>query len=249
MKVKDKKGIVMLSVLLVVTMVSVYLTGYVIWTIYDQRHLLIERKIALAKRIARAGLERAKAELYLDSNWIDGEVNGKNLTDSLGNPITGPDPNDPDEWYFLYKNVSLGEGNYTVMIDYLQKPRSCTSGCSFYKRRLHLRSIGRVENFVKTLEEFIWEEPIKNLNQNTYYEELQTAINEAQDNNTLAITDAVLNELSINTNSTLAQNFSIKGCYDPSFQTRNCQNYLSYIEGNVTISGNVQVEIGGITVR
>ncbi len=242
-----RKGVVMLSTVLVVVAVSIYLTAYTLWTVYDQKHLLVQQKAELAKRLAKAGLERAKAELYLDQNWTDGEINGKNLTDSLGNPIAGPDPNNPDEWYFLYNNVSLEGGTYTVLVDYLQIPRSCIIGCNFYKRRIHLKAIGTVDYIVKVLEEFIWESPIKNLNQSIFYDELGTAVGEVQANDTIAIAPATLQE-NVNISTTIS-NFFIEGCYDSNFQTRDCSKYSSCIEGTLNISGTTQVEIRGVIIK
>ena len=237
----NKKGVVLLGVLLVITLVSLYLTGYVLWAVYDQRNLMRQQKADKAEQLALAGLERAKANLFLDDNWLDGDINGT--------PVSTPDSNDPDKIYALYSETSLGEGSYKVEIDYLQKPKSCTSGCEFYSQRILIRSTGYIPNEVscevkKVLREIVSWYKIKNLTQGKLYSMLQPAIDEANSGDTLGITGEELNE-----DVTINKTLTIKGCYDVDFNFRNCMDYRTRISGSVTVSSSAGVTMGGLAIE
>lgn len=248
--VKDK-GVVLLGVVLVMTVVSIYLAGYALWAIYDQRNLMRQQEVDKTEALALAGLERARSDLFLDNTWLDGVINGNQLKLD-GTPITGPDANNPDQFYDLYTpaETPFGEGSYRVQIDYLQYPKNCTSGCTFfYERRIRVRSTGYIPNASapqasRTLEEIVSWYKVKNLDQDKLYSMLQPAIDRSSPGDHLAITSAVLNE-----NITINSDIDIKGCYDPDFTSRNCSSYTSRISGNVTINSPAQVELGGITIQ
>jgi len=237
----DNKGIVLLVVVLIITVISVYLASYVIWAVYDQRNLMRQQKADKAEQLAFAGLERAKADLFLDDNWLDGDINGA--------PVSTPDSNDPDKICALYSETSFGEGSYKVDIDYLQNPASCTAGCSFYARRIRVRSTGYIPNATapqvsKPLEEIVSLYTVKNLTQSKFYSLLQPAIDGSSSGDTLAVTGAVLNE-----NITISSNVNIEGSYDTDFQYRDYVNYHSRISGNVTVTSPANVTMGGITIE
>lgn len=251
------RGVVLLGVVLVMTVVSIYLAGYALWAIYDQKNLMRQQEVDKAEAFALAGLERARSDLFLDSTWLDGVINGNCVSGcALSNcPISGctPDPDNPDQFYDLYTpaETPFGEGSYRVQIDYLQYPKDCTSGCAFfYERRILVRSIGYIPNASapqasRTLEEIVSWYKVKNLDQDKLYSMLQPAIDRSSPGDRLAITTAVLNE-----NITINSNINIKGCYDEDFTpSRNCASYISRISGNVTINSPAQVELGGITIQ
>ncbi|HEC69515.1 MAG TPA: hypothetical protein ENI31_04460 [Candidatus Omnitrophica bacterium] len=237
----NKKGVILLGVVLVITAVSIYLGGYALWAIYDQRNLMREQKADKAENIALAGLERAKANLFLDDNWIDGNINDTS--------VTPPDPSNPDNFYELYPETSLGEGSYKVEIDYLQRPKSCTSGCEFYSQRILVRSTGYLPDEAsyeakKVLEEIVSWYKIKNLTQDKFYSMLQLAVDGANSGDKLGITEVELIEDII-----IDKNLEIKGCYDVDFNFRNCMDYRTRISGNVTISSSAQVTMGGLIIE
>lgn len=150
----------------------------------------------------------------------------------------------------------LGEGSYKVEIQYQTNPKNqttCNYPCKFYDKILRVQSIGYIPNVAqatenRTLQEIVNWNVIMNLGTRTPYFRIDKAVDESQystyNNETIAITDAVLGG-----NFTLPTDQDIKGCYDPNFNYRNCMDYRTRINGNVTISGNAQVEMGGITIE
>jgi len=237
----NNKGIVLILTTLLIAVVSTSLAAYAIWSIVEQRHLFVKQQAEKAYSLAVAGLQQAKKDLFLDDNWSDGNINGNAL-----NPSTPPAPNNPDQYFTLYNNISLGEGNYAVQIKYLQNPKSCQSGCSFNNKQVLLRSTGAIGGVSATLQEIVSWYLVKNLTQGNLYTALQPGVDDSNSNDRLAVTQAGLNE---NVNISGTNNFDIKGCYDGDFGFRDCMNYPTSITGNVTISGSAQVDMGGITIK
>lgn len=240
-----KKGVILITVILLTVVISVYLASYAIWTIYDQRSLLVQQQAENALRLARAGLERARMDLYADSDWDDGTINKTNVTSS------DPDDPDPDPLPVLYSNVHLGEGNYTVEIDYLQNPGDCAAGCDFHKQKIFVRSTGTIDytasggrNTTKTLEEYVWKNIVKNNITEEFYNELQPAVNAANSGNYIHITDCRLEEDVI-----INKDLIIEGCYDSGFKERDCANYRTIISGTVTVLPGFNVTMGGIIIE
>ena len=256
---RNEKGVILIVTLIVIIAVSIYLPAYVTWTIWDQRSLIREQKAEEARALAQAGLNRAMLDLYMDAgSWVDGWIN--NWT--VGLPAAG----NPDQFWTLYSSLNWtlwdgSLGSYTVWIDYLQNPRSCTSGCTFFDKRMRLHSTGRVIGTLGTLasvtlEEYINYNVVKNLTQSLaqgqdiLYANLQPAINDAisnnWNNNDFAITDTVLIE-NININTSMG--FTIRGCYAPCFTYRSCSNYHTSFHGNWTVTGGATVNLSGVTIE
>ncbi len=236
---KNEKGMILLVVFMVMTVLSIILPAYVTWSIWDQKNLLRQQKVEEAKALARAGLNRAKLDLHMDSNWLDGEINNTS--------VTVPDPNNPDTLYTLYADQALGGGTYTVQIDYLQKPKTCTLGCSFYTNRIFVRSTGTITDpeTSSTLEEYVNTYPVKNYTLDKLYALLQLAVDEVRDSDEIRITAAGLSEDIAITSHT----FTITGCYDPDFEYRSCNDYASVIQGTLAITGSADVTLSGVTIE
>ena len=259
----NNKAAVLLFTVMIITIVSVYLASYSIWTMYEQKNLLRQIQAKKAYVLALAGLQQAKADLALDDNWNDGSINGHAL-----DPSSPPHTNSPDDLFMLYNNVPINpshpeEGSYTVQIDYLQKPKDCNLDCKFYDNQLLLRSTGTIvtglNTVSKTLEEIVASYVIKNVSvppapipAGRPYSKLQIAVDETiVSANSLGITETRLLE-TININ---AKNVKIKGCYDSDFQFQDCTNYPTIIDGDTTSSPTVNigsdsdVELSGITIE
>lgn len=252
------KGVILLVTVMVITVISICLAAYAIWAAYDQKNLIRHQQADKANALALAGLERAKADLFLDSgSWLDGEINGT--------AVTVPNPSQPDTLYNLYTDVALGEGTYTVQIDYLQDPKSCTSGCTFYDKRMWVRSTGTVGTVgstfgvvSRTLEEIVSWYVVKNVSAppapgGKLYSILKPAVGDSTASaNDLGITQVTLTE-NVNVDS---KNVIIRGCYDSEFQFRNCMNYPTRISGKIGITdptvwikNTSDVQMGGITIE
>lgn len=248
-----EQGTVLLGVFLVISVVSVYLAAYVFWQISDQRNLIRQQDAEEAGKLALAGLERAKADLFLDNNWLDGGING--------NPVIPPDPNAPDTLYFLYNNVLLQDGNYSVEIDYLQIPPACSPPCLFDSKRIRVRSTGTIiSSWVgpagasRTVEEIVSWSVVRNQGPTSpppiggkLYTRLQSAIAESASGDELRITQTQIRE-NLNLNG---KTYNLTGCYDSNFTFRNCMDYPSRISGSVTISGGAAtvVTLSGMTIE
>jgi len=234
----SEEGMVLILVLLVSVVAAIYLSSYAIWTIWDQKNLLRQGNAEQADKIARAGLNRATQDLYMDTDsWLDGNING--------NSVTPPDGGNPDTFTALYSET-LENGSYTVEIDYLQNPKTCISGCSFYDKRMLIRVTATVQGAERRLEQIVNAYRVKNITQELFYANLQPAINEADDNDNIGITAAILNE---NVSISSAQRFNVKGCYDDKFSRRSCSSYDTLIRGNLTINGNANVNLSGVTIE
>ncbi len=244
MKIKNsKKGMILISVILVIVVVMIYLSSHTFLAVYDRKNLEKEKQVQSALFFAKAGLERAMLELYLDNDsWLDGEING--------NVVTVPDVINPDTFVFLYNNQSLGDGFYTVEIDYLQiDPAGGSAPWSFYDKRVLLRSTGTASDGTqKVLEQIALWYPVKNLTQVILYTSLQNAVDEAQDNDVIAITMAKLAE-NIVIAPAASQSYKIKGGYDSLFQVRSISAYPTIIAGTINIGTNADVELSGITIE
>lgn len=245
---KSEKGVILIAVLMVMIAVSIYLPGYVIWAVWDQRNLIRLQRGEEAKAIAQAGLNRAIVNLYIDPVWLDGEINQTT--------VHLPEPNSPDIFWTLYDKVNLGNGNYTVWIDYLQNPKTCSAGCSFLDKRMLVRSTGTIPSTItlpgafSTLEEYVNYDVVRNLTWTVSYANLQPAINEAisngWNNSDFGITDTILTE---NININTAMNFTIRGCFAPCFSYRSCADYHTTIRGNWTVTGGANINLSGITIE
>jgi type II secretory pathway pseudopilin PulG len=239
----SKKGMILISVILVIVVVMIYLSSQTFLALYDQKNLQKEKKVQSAIFFAKAGLERAMLELYLDNDsWLDGEING--------NVVVAPDVINPDTFVFLYNNQPLGDGSYTVEIDYLQKdPAGGSAPWDFYDKCVLLRSTGTASDGTqKILEQIALWYPIKNLTQGILYSSLQNAVDDAQDNDDIAVTMVKLAE-----NIVIAppayKRYKIKGGYDSLFQVRSVSAYPTIIVGTINIGTNADVELGGITLE
>lgn len=242
----SKEGVILIVVLLVMIAVSIYLPAYFTWSILDQRSLIRQQRADEAGAIAQAGLNRAVLDLSLDSNsWLDGKINQTT--------VHIPDPNSPDTFWTLYtySNWTLpygGFGSYTVWIDYLQNPKPCTGGCLFFDKRMRVRSTGTVPQATMTLEQYVYSYVVKNLTWDRLYASLQQAINEVigagRDNDTIGITATTL----IENIAISAKNWTIQGCYAPSFTYRSCSDYHTVIQGNWTVIGTANINLSGITI-
>lgn len=232
-----QKGVVLISVILVVVVGMVYLSSSTFLTLYDQKNLQREKKVQGAEFFAQSGLERAMLDLYLDGDsWLDGEING--------NPVNLPEGGNPDKYHELYKDQPLADGFYTVEIDYLQ-----TGGGGFYDKCMLLRSTGRAsDNTQKILEQMVFLCTVKNLNQDKKYISLQTAVNEAQNNETIAIMQGLLAE-NVTINPAVQKIYKIQGGYDSSFQYRSVSNYPTIIVGDIKVLGQAEVEFSGVTIK
>lgn len=225
---------------LIITLVAtIYLSSYVIWTIWDQRNLLRQQKVEEAAELAWSGLNRAMLDLSLDGNsWLDGEINGHN--------VTLPNPSDSDAFYLLYNGTpeNVTYGNYSVELRYLYNN---VTG-RFYDKRMWVRSTGFTLNASRLLERIVDLLRVKNLTRGLLYASLQTAVNEANDNDKIGIDEVTLSE-NVTITSAAVKNFNIRGCYNSDFSNCSCGNYHSYIIGNVTVTGAAVVNLSGVTIE
>jgi hypothetical protein len=118
---------------------------------------------------------------------------------------------------------------------------------------MFVRSTGTVPGAMSTLEEYVMYNVVRNLTQIIDYVNLQPAINDViannWNNNLIGITDTLLMEnITISTAGT-AINFTIRGCYDPTWTFRSCMDYHTAIQGNWTVSGNATVDLSGVTIE
>ena len=235
------KGVILLVALIVMTVLSLTLPAYVIWSIWDQKNLFLQQKIELANTLAQAGLNRATLDLYLDTDsWLDGEING--------NAVHLYDNSSPDAFWTLYADAATFTPenlSYRVEIRYLYD----TTNARFYDKRMWVRSTGITPNASRTVEELVNSGVVKNLTQNLIYSSLQTAITEALtngwNNNDIAIAATTLTE-----NIVIgALRINIRGCYDPVFSYRSCSEFNSVIQGNVLVVTGADVILGGLTIK
>lgn len=242
-----EKAMVLLSVVMLITTVSIFLAGYATWTIWDQKNLITQEQAEQADALALAGLAAAKKDLFVDSNWLDGSINGN----SVGLP-SGLYPNNFAQFYSTAQNV--GTGSYQVWISFLQNPKSCVSSCSYYGRMVWLRSRGTVGAGIgtvsRTLEELVSWNIVKNLAippipGGKIYPQLQKAVDESLTDNPLAIADGQINEDVVIGGS---KNYDIRGCYDPNWGYRNCMDYRSRVK-SIVVNGSGNVTLGGITIE
>ncbi|MCG2712616.1 MAG: hypothetical protein L6416_09900 [Candidatus Omnitrophica bacterium] len=241
--INSNSGMILINVILVIVVVMIYLSSHTFLALYDQKNLQKEKQVQAAVFFAKAGLERAMLNLYLDSDsWLDGQINK--------DAVTAPDVNAPDAFYTLYANQAIADGFYTVEIDYLQKdPSGGSIPWDFYDKRMFLRSTGTASDGTqKILEQLALWYPIKNLTQSILYSSLQEAVDEAQDSDEIAITMTKLEE-NILISPGVYQCYKIRGGYDPSFITRSVADYPTVISGAVTIGTNADVELNGITIE
>ncbi|MCG2703074.1 MAG: hypothetical protein L6366_01690, partial [Candidatus Omnitrophica bacterium] len=234
---------ILIGVILVIFVVMVYLSSQTFLVVYDQKNLQKEKKAQSAVFFAKAGLERAMLDLYLDDDsWLDGEINN--------NAVTVADVNNPDNFVSLYNNQPLGDGFYTVEIDYLQKdPSGGSPPWDFYDKRMFLRSTGTASDGTqKILEQIALWYPIKNLTQGILYTSLQNAVDDVQDNDDIAVTMVKLAE-NIVISPAAYKRYKIKGGYDSLFQIRLIAEYPTIIAGTVNIGTNADVELSGITIE
>jgi hypothetical protein len=245
----SERGVILIVVFMLIVVVSMYLPGYVVWTIWDQRNLIRQQRAEEARALAQAGLDRARLDLFMDKgSWLDGRINTT--------AVHVPDINSPDTFWTLYTflNWTLpygGFGTYTVWIDYLENPSTCVSGCTFFDKRMLVRSTGTVPGAMSTLEEYVRYNVVRNLTRIIDYANLQPAINDVitgnWNNDIIGITDTVLVE-NITISPGGAINFTIRGCYDPTWTFRSCMDYHTTIQGNWTVSGNATVDLSGVTI-
>lgn len=228
----------MISFMMII-LVTIYLSSYVIWTIWDQRNLLRRQRLEEADKLARAGLNRAIVDLQLESDsWLDGEINGYIVTPPASGNYT--------DYYPLYNATqTLPNGNYTVEIRYLYD----TSQTKFLDKRMWVRSTGITSDASRALEQIVNFSAVKNLGPgakiNTLYANSQPAVNEASNSDNLAITAVSLRE-----NVTISSfTGNMSGCYDPTFQRRSCGNYYTLIQGNMNITGSANVTLSGVTIE
>lgn len=166
---RKDKGIALILAVIVVTMVSALLTGYVVMTISDRKRAEHEMAAGSAEYIARAGLERAfidlSCEYEKDKSWADGTGGAANGT--VANPNNkinrvaaavpspsspGTDPDDIGDMRSDYQNfyvdvdfpdVANSAGKYTVKIAFA---RPSSGYGAFIPSRLWVRSTGTVYN-------------------------------------------------------------------------------------------------------
>ncbi len=221
----------MMSFLLIVV-VTIYLASYVIWTIWDQKNLLRRQRLEEADKLARAGLNRAIVDLQLESDsWLDGEINGYIVTAANASNATA--------FNALY-NQTLANGNYSVEIKYLYD-----SVNNPLDKRMWVRSTGFTADAFRALEQMVDFSAVKNLDLDRLYAISQPAVDEANFNNSIAITAVTLRE-NVTINSFTG---NMSGCYDPTFQRRSCGNYYTLIQGKMNITGSANMTLSGVTIE
>ena len=229
-------------VMIITLVATIYLSSYVVWTIWDQRNLLRQQKVEEAAELAWSGLNRAMLDLSLDGNsWLDGDINGHSV--NLPDNATAATRN---AFYLLYNGTpeNVTYGNYSVEMRYLYN--NVTN--KFYDKRMWVRSTGFTPNASRLLERIVDLLRVKNLTRDILYASLQTAVNEANDNDDIAVDEVTLSE-NVTITSAAVKNFNITGCYNSNFSNSSCGNYHSYIIGNVTVTGNAVVNLSGVTIE
>lgn len=236
----SNKGVILMVSLMVMVVVSIMLPAYVTWIIWEQKNLLRQRSADFAHNLAQAGLNRAELDLYLDiDSWLDGGING--------HTVSLPSAGSPNNFYLLYEdNTTYAPNSYRVELRYLYD----ASQGSFYDKRMWIRSTGTTPDASRTVEGFIDWSVVKNLTRNLTYGSLQPAITkvlaESWDNDNIAITETSLTE-NISLAPAGALRINIRGCYDPDFTYRSCSYFHSVIKGNVSVAGQADVILSGVT--
>lgn len=237
---KSQRGVILIAVFMVIAVISVILTGYVTWSIWDQKNLLREQNAEEAKVFAQAGLNRAVLDLRMDNTWVDGKINNT--------IVAAPNPSNPDDLFTLYADQALGpNGNYTVKIKYLKTVPSCSSGCSFYSDRILVSSSGKILNPATTitLEQYVDLYPVKNITMPKFYFSLQPGINEVRNNDSLRITYTTL----IENIAISGKTYTVRGCCDSDFQPASCIDFPSTIQGNASIGAGANVTLSNLIIR
>lgn len=239
---KSEKGVALMIVLVVSIVATIYVSSYALWTIWDQRTLARQQIVDLAHELAVSGLNRAMVNLQVDSNWLDGNINGKN--------VTLPNTGTPNAFYNLYNatvaggNATLASGNYTVDIRYLFNNATST----FYSNRMWVRSTGITPTASRTLQQIVNANAVRNQNTTSLYFLVQPGMTDTTTltNHYLAMGDFKLNE---NVTFSGNKNLTVAGCFDQGFSYRSCMDYYSAINGTFTVSGNANVTLSGITIE
>lgn len=254
----SQKGIALIVAFSVIVVVSIYLSSYVIWAIWDQRNLIRQQGAEEADKIARAGLNRAILDLYQKSDsWLNGVIGTRDALCTCCSSAPCPaDPGNPNTFYTLYSET-LKNGTYVVEIRYLYESSTGT----FLDKRMWVRSTGTFPtdgtSTSRVLEQIVNYYSIKNFNKvvdgvtGVLYANLQLAIKAADNDNKIGISAVILNE-NLTINATTAKTFNIYGGYDPNFSDvnrRSCSNYPTIINGNLTITGSADVYLSGMTIE
>ena len=235
-KVPQKKGIVLIVIVLTVLVTSVYLASFIMRNVYDLKILHRDKNISLAKIAAGAGLERAF--LYLDDDfkrsgdWSDGDI--------AGISVGVPSPCNATQYSFI--NGTLGKGYYNVTIQYV------CDGSTPRKDRLWVYSQGTVGNITPPgLRRLAIAGRFYNVNQTRVYPDLSSAIDSANPGDVLRIAGGDLVEnVVINKSLTIELGYDFDLIHrDPEVYKsiiipQNSSNYTLYITGgNITLGGGV----------
>jgi len=239
-KFNSKNGVALIMTVIITLVASIYLSSYVIWAIWDQRNLARQHIIEQADELALSGLNRATLDLSLDTDsWLDGNING--------HAVNPPNAGNPNAFYVLYNgtaNETLANGNYSVEIRYLFNAGTAR----FYDKRMWIRSTGITSAASRVLQQLFDIFRVRNLTRGINYTSLQTAVNEALNNEAIGIADVTLNE-NVTVSPAAAMNYNITGCWNNDFSNRSCGNYHSRIQGRVNALGNATLFMTGVTIE
>lgn len=117
---ENKKGSVLLTTYLLITVLLLLGTAFVIISMNEGRVSESHRKIAQAFYIAEAGIERMlydlKKDFEADENWTDGEINGWTYNSAAAVNGYFPFPNASDSDNNTYPSTVLNGGSYSVSL-------------------------------------------------------------------------------------------------------------------------------------
>jgi len=272
----NKKGIALITAIIVVSMVSLMLTSYIATVIAERKRVEHETATASAEYIARAGLEKTfidlSCEYEKDGSWIDDNTINERIIDDNGNgvlnagegmplPTANVDP-DMSDYQRFYGTpavpLAFAGGNYEVWIAFVKN----TAGNAFKDNRLWVKATGRVLDTAGntidevTLTQLARVRRVKNITIDTglgrLYDYLDPAEGEANSGNEIRIIGATLDEDVTIANKTI----TIRGGYgydfsDGSRDTSANRTTLKDSAGGsvVDISGTGTVTMGGVRIE
>jgi len=206
-----RRGVALIVNTLILITISLYLASTTVRAIYENKNLERDKSLFFAHYAALAGMEQAFLMLEDDfkssGSWSDGDISGVSIT---------PDSSDKDAQYTLINETTLdNNAKFEVKIQFI-----FDAGNNAYKGRLWVYSTGKYEirpgeTIETTLRRLATASQVYNVNQNKYYPDLASAINDANPGDTLRVAKGTLSD-----NITINKNLTIELGYDYDFTHR-----------------------------
>jgi len=234
-----RRGVALIVITLILITLSLYLASTTVRAIYENKNLERDRSLFFARYAALAGMEQAFLMLEDDfkssGDWSDGDISGVSIT---------PDSSDKDAQYTLINETTLdNNAKFEVKVQFI------FAGNNAYKGRLWVYSTGKYEirpgeTIETTLKRLAAASQVYNVNQNKYYPDLTSAINDANPGDTLRVAKGTLSD-----NITINKNLTIELGYDYNFTHRDPfvhQTIITPSDGSSpTLTITADVNLGG----